>query len=203
MRELPRKAMRAIAALNAPGVATNREEIAMYSAITRVRRFYPLRSIGLALGISFTACLSTSVLAAEPVLVPFPHDFAESITATSDGALIFSSFTGGRISRAAPGAAEASEWIKPGSNGLLSVLGVLADEASNTLYACSVDASGFGVVVPSGTKPGALKTFDLKSGAPKASYDVPAGTIAGQLPLCNDMVVAGDGTVYITDSLFG
>jgi sugar lactone lactonase YvrE len=176
----------------------NREEIAMYSAITRVRRFYPLRSIGLALGLSVAAGLCTPVLAAEPVLVPFPHDFAESITATSDGALIFSSFTGSRISRAAPGATEASEWIKPGSNGLLSVLGVLADEASNTLYACS-----FGVVVPSGTKPGALKTFDLKTGAPKASYDVPAGTIAGQMPLCNDMVVARDGTVYITDSLSG
>jgi hypothetical protein len=170
--------MRAIAALNAPGVATNREEIATYSAISRVRRFYLLRSMGLALGISFAAGLSTSVLAAEPVLVPFPHDFAESITATSNGALIFSSFTGGRISRAAPGATEASEWIKPGSNGLLSVLGVLTDEASNTLYACSVDASGFGVVVPSGTKPGALKTFDLKTGAPKASYDVPAGRCA-------------------------
>ncbi len=49
---------------------------------------------------------------------------------------------------------------------------------------------GFGVNVPSGTKPGALKTFDLKTGAPKASYDLPAGTIAGQMPLCNDMVVA-------------
>jgi hypothetical protein len=93
----------------------------MYSAIARVRRFYPLRYIGLALGISATACLSTPLLAAEPVLVPFPHDFAESITATSDGALIFSSFTGGRISRAAPGAKEASEWIKPGSNGLLAI----------------------------------------------------------------------------------
>jgi streptogramin lyase len=130
-------------------------------------------------------------------------DRARAITATSDGALIFSSFTGGRISRAAPGATEASEWIKPGSNGLLSVLGVLADEKSNTLYACSVDASGFDVVVPSGTKPGALKTFDLKTEAPKASYDMPAGTIAGQMPLCNDMVVATDGTVYITDSLSG
>jgi hypothetical protein len=179
----------------------NREEIAMYSAITRVRRFYPLRSIGLALGISVTAGFSTAVLAAEPVLVPFPHDFAESITATSDGTLIFSSLAGGRISRAAPGATEASEWIKPGSNGLLSVIGVLADEASNTLYACSFDASGFGVIVPSGTKPGALKTFDLKSGAPKASYDMPAATIAGQTPLCNDMIIAADGTVYVTDSL--
>src|SRR5215467_2006511 len=173
----------------------------MYSAIARVRRFYPFCCIGLALGIS--ACLSSPLLAAEPVLVPFPHDFAESITATSDGALIFSSFAGGRISRAAPGAKEASEWIKPGTNGLLSVLGVLADETSNTLYACSVDASGFGIVVPTGKKPGALKTFDLKTGAPKASYDMPAGTIAGQGPLCNDIVIAADGTAYVTDTLSG
>ena len=96
-----------------------------------MRLFYPLRPIWLALGIS--GCLSSPLLAAEPVLVPFPHDFAESVTATSDGALIFSSFTGGRIGRAAQGATEASEWIKPGTNGLLSVLGVLADEKSNTL----------------------------------------------------------------------
>src|SRR5215813_2156686 len=152
-----------------------------------------------ALGMSF----STPLLAAEPVLVPFPHDFAESITATSDGTLIFSSFAGGRISRAAPGATEATEWIKPGTNGLLSVLGVLAEEGTNTLYACSVDASGFGIVVPTGKKPGALKTFDLKTGAPKASYDMPEGTIAGQGPLCNDIVIAADGTAYITDTLSG
>lgn len=174
-----------------------------HAAIASARRSYRASQIGFAFGMLLTGCLCTPLSAAETVLVPFPHDFAESVTATSDGALIFSSFTGGRISRAAPGAKEASEWIKPGSNGLLSVLGVLADEPSNTLYACSVDASGFGIVVPTGTKPGALKTFDLKTGAPKASYDVPAGTIEGQTPLCNDMVVAGDGTVYITDTLSG
>jgi sugar lactone lactonase YvrE len=181
---------------------TNREDIMTCAAIAHARRYFGLRSTGIALAISATTCLSSPLLAAETVVVP-THDFAESITATSDGTLIFSSFTGGRISRAAPNAKEAGEWIKPGSNGLLSVLGVLADEPSNTLYACSVDASGLGVVVPSGIKPGALKTFDLKTGAPKASYDLPAGTIAGQMPLCNDMVVAGDGTVYITDSLSG
>jgi sugar lactone lactonase YvrE len=181
---------------------TNREDIMTCAAIAHARRYFGLRSTGIALAISAATCLSSPLLAAETVVVP-THDFAESITATSDGTLIFSSFTGGRISRAAPNAKEAGEWIKPGSNGLLSVLGVLADEPSNTLYACSVDASGLGVVVPSGTKPGALKTFDLKTGAPKASYDLPAGTIAGQMPLCNDMVVAGDGTVYVTDSLSG
>src|SRR5262249_44333961 len=91
----------------------------------------------------------------------------------------------------------------PGTNGLLSVLGVLADEGSNTLYACSVDASGFGVVVPTGTKPGALKTFDLKTGAPKASYDMPAYTIEGQIPLCHDMLAGAERTGYTADPLSG
>jgi hypothetical protein len=168
------------------------------------RRSGRLAQIAFALGVGMLAAgLSKPLLAADSVLVPFPHDFAESITATSDGTLIFSSFAGGRISHATPGATEATEWIKPGTNGLLSVLGVLADEASNTLYACSVDASGFGIIVPTGTKPGALKTFDLKTGAPKASYDMPAGRIAGQGPLCNDIVIAADGTAYVTDTLSG
>jgi streptogramin lyase len=175
-----------------------------YVSFARACQSWRRRDVALALGsVALSVWLSAPLLAAEAVNVPFPHDFAESITATSDGALIFSSFAGGRISRAAPGAKEASEWIKPGTNGLLSVLGVLADEGSNTLYACSVDASAFGVVVPSGTKPGALKSFDLKTGTPKASYDMPPGTVADQMPLCNDMIVATDGTVYITDTLSG
>jgi hypothetical protein len=45
-----------------------------------------------------------------------------------------------------------------------------------------------------------LKTFDLKTGARKASYDVPPGTIEGQTPLCNDIVVAADGAAYATDT---
>ena len=114
-----------------------------YAAVAGAHRRCRLRDVAFVLGMSALGmCFSTPLLAAEPVLVPFPNDFAESITATSDGALIFSSFAGGRISRAAPGAVEASEWIKPGTNGLLSVLGVLADETTNTLYACSFDASG-------------------------------------------------------------
>src|SRR5580700_3859068 len=75
-----------------------------------------------------------TVLAAD-VIVPGNTDFPESMTGTADGTLYFSSFAGGRIFRAAPGASEAQEWIKQGANGLSSVLGVLADPKSNTLYA--------------------------------------------------------------------
>jgi sugar lactone lactonase YvrE len=161
-----------------------------------------LRTLAVA---AVAACFSTPLLAADPVvvLIPFPHDFAESITSTADGTLIFSSFADGRISHALPGAAEATEWIKPGTAGLSSVLGVLADDASNTLYACSNDTTGFGVKVPTGATPAALKTFDLKTGEPKGSYPLPAGTIEGQPPLCNDIVVGADGTAYITDTLSG
>jgi hypothetical protein len=88
------------------------------------------------------------------VVVPGSTDFSESMTATADGTLFFSSLAGGRIFRffsslaggrifrSAPGATQATEWIKQGANGLASALGVLADEKSGTLYACSVDLSG-------------------------------------------------------------
>jgi hypothetical protein len=75
--------------LNEAGVAKNREEIMSYAAIASARQSCRTRHIGFALGMVLTAWLSTPLLAAEAVLVPFPHDFAESITATSDGALIY------------------------------------------------------------------------------------------------------------------
>ena len=108
---------------------------------------------------------------------------AESMTSTADGALIFGSMSKAEIFRAAKGAATAEVWITPGTKGLQRILGVYADQRGNTLWACS---SG---------NPTALKTFDLASGAAKASYDFPGGT-----GTCNDIAIATDGTVYATDT---
>src|ERR1700728_3232304 len=107
----------------------------------------------------------------------------------ADGALLFSSLAAGRVFRAALGASEASEWIKQGTNGLDSTLGVLADEKSGTLYVCSVDLSGGGIVIPTGATPGALKAFDLKTGAPKGSATLPPSPLPKSTPLCNDIAV--------------
>ena len=137
------------------------------------------------------------------VTIPGLVDFPESMSGTPDGTLYFSSFAGGRILRSAPGASEAQEWIKQGTDGLSSVLGVLADPKSNTLYACSDDARWAGIVVPGGDEKTALKLFDLKTGAPKASLPLPASTLFGQTPFCNDIVVGDDGTAYVTDTLSG
>jgi sugar lactone lactonase YvrE len=134
---------------------------------------------------------------AADVVVPGATDFPESMSASSDGTLYFSSFGNGRVWRAKPGETQASEFIKTGSNGLASALGVLADDKSNTLYVCSDDFSGAGIKIPGETAT-SLKLFDLKTGEPKGSIATP-----GQATLCNDIVVASDGTAYITDSFAG
>lgn len=161
------------------------------------RKFFWLAGAAVAALVTVGGGVAT---AQQNVIVPGSSDFPESITSTADGTLFMSAMAGGRIFRATPGSANAAEWIKPGTNGLLSVLGVLADEKSNTLYACSSDISKAGVKIPTGQPPTALKTFDLKTGAPKASYPFPDPHLLGQNALCNDIAVGPDGSAYVTDS---
>ncbi len=166
--------------------------------MTRIRQFCralaPLAIVG--------SCVVAALGAATParaadVIVPGTTDFPESMSASADGTLFFSSFGGGRIWRAKPGETRASEWIKQGSNGLASALGVLADDKSNTLYVCSDDFSGAGIKIPGGTAT-SLKLFDLKTGEAKGSIASP-----GKATLCNDIVVASDGAAYISDLFAG
>jgi sugar lactone lactonase YvrE len=154
---------------------------------------YAVVSIGLALGL--LAGSGRALAAPSEVTIPGDHVFPESLTATADGTLIIGSLGQGAIYRAAPGASRAELWIKPGTAGMMSVLGVLADERSGTLWACSSDLSAAGVTIPGGQKPVALKAFDLKSGAPKGSVPLP-----GQRTFCNDIAIGPDGAAYVTDS---
>ena len=151
----------------------------------------------LSVGVAFALLAGGGGATAAPseVTIPGSRVFPESLTATSDGSLIIGSLGEGAIYRAAPGASTAELWIKPGTAGTMSVLGVLADERSGTLWVCSSDLSSAGVVVPGGQKPVALKSFDLKSGAPKSSVPLP-----GERTLCNDIAIGPDGAAYVTDS---
>jgi sugar lactone lactonase YvrE len=149
-----------------------------------------------------SSCAIAALITAGParaanVVVPGTTDFPESMTASADGTLFFSSFGNGRVWRAKPGETQASEFIKSGSNGLSSALGVLADDKSNTLYVCSDDFSAAGIKIPGGTAT-SLKLFDLKTGEAKGSIPTP-----GSPTLCNDIVVANDGTAYVSDSFSG
>jgi sugar lactone lactonase YvrE len=118
---------------------------------------------------------------------------AENLTSSRDGTVYFGSTAKGTIYRAAPGAAQADAWIQASTAGLSNVLGVLADDARNTLWVCQNNTGGRGGAPAVGQT--ALRSFDLKSGAAKATYPFP--TNGG---VCNDMAIASDGTIYVTES---
>lgn len=116
--------------------------------------------------------------------------FPENVAASSDGTVYFGSMTTGTIYRARPGTAAAEPWIKPIAGKMKRVMGLLPDERRGLLWAC---AFGDGVSGPQPTAATAIKSFDLKTGAFRASYPFEDG---GR---CNDLAIAPDGTVYATD----
>ncbi len=146
--------------------------------------------------IAATACM-TALLAlpaqGAEVATP-PGSQPESLTVAPDGTLILGSSTSPRIYRAKKGATRAELWID------LSLeipkgafLGVLADPGSNTLWACQINDGP-----PREGRKTSLRGFNLANGAPKSRWDLP-----GETNLCNDIVVAPDKSLYVTDTFMG
>ena len=105
--------------------------------------------------------------------------FPESITSTSDGAIIIGSFGTSTVWRIPRGENIASQWIDASKN-KGPLLGVLADEKSGRLLVCQAG----------------VKTFDLKTGAAKEELTIPTAN-----PFCNDLAVRKDGSLFITDTV--
>ncbi len=121
--------------------------------------------------------------------------FPESLTAAADGALYMGSWKG-VVYRAAPKQIRATAWIQPSAqNGILSILGVLADDRRGVLWVCSVPAPNREPPAPGTT---ALMAFDLKSGAQKLNLPFPEPA-----SVCNDITLAKDGTAYVSDTRNG
>lgn len=134
-----------------------------------------------------------------PAAISIPGDrlFTESLTSSRDGTVYVASYGidgfGARtIYRAAPGSAVAEVWIPPATANSPGYLGVFADDNTNTLWACVLPERMAGGPQ---TAPSILRAFDLLTGAIKASYPLPTSGA-----ICNDIAIAGDGTVYATDT---
>lgn len=125
------------------------------------------------------------------IIIPGDRFFPEGVTVSSGGTFFVGSLFEGSIMRARPGATQMEPFIEPGANGLVSVLGLWADDKSNTLWACSSDA-GNGKLT--GSAPVGVRSFDLDTGRAKGSYDFPSGGFA------NDLTFDGQGNLYVTDS---
>jgi sugar lactone lactonase YvrE len=155
-----------------------------------------MKSTSIALVVA--ALVASGAQAATPpaeIVIPGERLFTESLTSTADGSVIIGSVGGRTIFRAKPGESQAQAWIQPGTDGLAGVFGVLADDKSTTLYACSGSFGPPGAAGAPPPPPSALHAFDLETGAPKGKWNVP--TAGG---FCNDIAVDANGTAYITDT---
>jgi hypothetical protein len=152
-------------------------------------------SAAVAGAVLFASCaIAASRPPAVDVLIDDTGVYPESITSMSDGTLINGSVKG-IVYRAKGMETKATPWIRSTpENGMLSVLGVLADERSKTLWLCSAAMPVPGAP-PAAGKASSLMAFDLGSGKPRSSYPFPPPNSA-----CNDIAIGKDGTVYATDT---
>ena len=149
-----------------------------------------------AVSVALGGALPALAAAAAPAVINIPGEkiFPESLTSSSDGSVIIGSIGQKQIYRAKPGSDTAEVWIPAGTDGLNNILGVFADNKSNTLYACS---NQLGPPPTDGKPPvnATLYTFDLKSGKPKGHYVFPT-----EKGTCNDIAVDAAGNAYATDT---
>jgi len=131
----------------------------------------------------------------ESIPIPGMKAFPESITSTTDGTLYVGRVGDGGIVRVKPRTAESAIFVQPGALGSRLILGVFADEASNTLWSCSNDLSALGAPAKGSDTGSALKAFDLRTGNGKRSVSLP-----GAHPFCNEIAVDAKGSIYVTDS---
>lgn len=112
----------------------------------------PTRSLVVCL---FAACMIPALAAAEverqqastpaasrpSISVQGQRVFPESLTSTSDGAVIFGSLASGTLYRVLPGETTATPWQRL-DNTDQSIYGVLNDPERQTLWGCVVDRKG-------------------------------------------------------------
>jgi sugar lactone lactonase YvrE len=142
-----------------------------------------------------SALWMTAAAGPPSIAVPGERAFPESITSTRDGILFVGRLGEGGIIRADSRTGAAALFVAPGAAGSRSITGVLADEASGILWACSNDLSALGGPSGGRDRGAALKAFDLRTGAAKRSVSLPEPN-----SFCNDIAIDAGGAIYVTDS---
>lgn len=146
-------------------------------------------------GIAVCVGLAQAAAAAE-ILIANAQSQPESMTVAPGGVLIVGSASSPYVYRVRPGATTAEKFIDASAQPAGTFFfGMLADAATNTLWACQLTPLPNTNPVQRHT---ALRGFDLTSGAPKLRWNLP-----GENTTCNDFAIGPDKALYITDTAMG
>ena len=139
--------------------------------------------------------VTTAVAAASSRVVStvMPNAKPESVTIAPNGAVIMSSMAAPIVFRAGPDAAKADVFIDMRPDQAALALGVLADADTNTLWVCEILKADLSRQLPTGQS--VLRSFDLQNGKPTGRYPLP-----GTNNWCNDITLAPDHSIYVTDT---
>src|ERR1700730_8207022 len=137
--------------------------------------------------------LAQAASAAE-ILIVDDKSQPESLTLAPGGILIVGSASTPFIYKVRPGSTTPEKFVDASAEGPGTFFfGMLADAATNTLWACQLTP------VP-GTTPAnrhtALRAFDLSTGAQKLRWNLP-----GDNSVCNDFSIGPDKALYISDTI--
>src|SRR5271155_3306454 len=137
--------------------------------------------------------LAQAASAAE-ILIVDAKSQPESLTVAPGGILIVGSASTPFIYKVRSGSTTAEKFVDASAEGTGTFFfGMLADAATNTLWACQLTPVPDTTPVKRHT---ALRGFDLSSGAPKLRWNLP-----GDNSTCNDFSIGPDKALYITDTV--
>jgi hypothetical protein len=130
---------------------------------------------------------------AADILIVDSKSQPESLTIAPGGILISGSASTPFIYKVRPGSTTAEKFVDASAEGPGTFFfGMLADAATNTLWACQLTPVPGKTPVQRHT---ALRGFDLSTGAPKLRWDLP-----GDNSVCNDFSIGPDKALYISDT---
>ncbi len=130
---------------------------------------------------------------AADILIVDAKSQPESLTVAPGGVLIVGSASTPFIYKVQPGSTTVEKFVDASAEGPGTFFfGMLADAATNTLWACQLTPVAGTTPVKRHT---VLRGFDLSSGAPKLDWALP-----GDNSTCNDFSIGPDKALYISDT---
>ena len=133
------------------------------------------------------------VLFAQEILIADAKSQPESLTIAPGGTLIVGSASSPFIYKVRKGSTTAEKFVDASAEPAGTFFfGMLADDATNTLWACQLTP------VPDTTpakRHTALRAFDISTGAQKLRWNLP-----GDNSTCNDFSIGPDKALYISDT---